>query len=128
MPSAFVKPIIALAALAVMLLSAPAFAQGKSSSGDPFASESAVDSEQMSAVSGGQMGMIGAGPASQTGAGGLTGNDIGTTSHDMSVSGNTVRISVKAINNQTSRAAGSINTSGGLNTSIGGGGSASGGS
>lgn len=132
MPSAFTKPIIALAALVVMLLGAPAFAQSQSSSGDPFSGVQAVDSDQMSAVSGEQAGGIGAGTSMRSGtggcgagaqcAGGLTDNTVGTTRNDVSVSGNTVRISVTAINNQTvSTGPGIVNTGGGLNTQAGGG-------
>ena len=127
MPSAFTKSIAVLVTLAVLFIGAPAFAQSQSSSGDPFSGVTAVDSDQMSAVSGERAPGIGAGTSTQTGTGGcgagaqctggLTGNAVGTTTSDRSVSGNTVRINVTAINIQTSIVGpGVINTGGGLNS------------
>lgn len=132
MRSVSTKSFAILAALAVMLLGAPAFAQSQSSSSDPFSGVPAVDSEQMSAVSGDLAGGVSAGTSTQTGtggacgagaqcSGGLQGNSIGTTTKDVSMSGNTVRINVTAINNQTSIVGpGGINAGGGLNSAGGG--------
>ncbi len=129
MASASTKSLAILAALAVMLLGTPAFAQSQSSSSDPFSGVSAVNSEQMSAVSGEFAGgeiNVGTSAQSETGgcaqcSGGLQGNSFGTTANDVSATGNTVRINVTAINNQTTIISpGSINTGGGLNGAGGG--------
>ncbi len=133
MQSAFTTSFSVLAALAVLLLGAPVFAQSQPpASGDPFSDVLAVDSEQMSAVSGEPGGGIGSGLPQRTGtgtgdcgagsqcAGGLQGTAVGTTAKDVSASGNTVRISVTAINNQTTITSGGINTGGGLNAAGGG--------
>ena len=133
MPSAFAKFSVVPAALAVLIFAAPAFAQSQpSSSSDPFSGVPAVDSDQMSAVSGEFAGGVGTGTSTRIepgncGAGapcgdGVPGNAVGTTTRDVSASGNRVRISVTAINNQTSIVGpGVINTSGGLNSAGGGG-------
>lgn len=128
MPSAFAKSFAILAALAAALLGLPAFAQEESSGNDPFLGVQAVDSAQMSAVSGGLAGdTTGLAPSARAvsgdcGAGaqcsgGLTSTSVETTTNDALISGNTVRINVTAINNQTTIVGpASINTGGGFNS------------
>jgi len=127
MPSAFAKSFAILAALAAALLGLPAFAQEESSGNDPFLGVQAVDSAQMSTVSGGLAGETANIPSTPavTGdcgagaqcSGGLTSTSVGTTTNDALISGNTVRINVTAINNQTTIVGpASINTGGGFNS------------
>jgi len=131
MPPLFVKSFIALAAFVVLFIGAPAFAQSQSSSsGDPFSGVPAVDSDQMSAVSGEFAGGVGTGSSTRIGTsgcgalceGGAQSGAVGTTTRDVSASGNTVSVNVTAINIQTSIVGpGVINTSGGINSATGGG-------
>ncbi len=119
--------------LAVLLFSAPAFAQSQTSSNsDPFSGLAAVESDQMSAASGERTaGVIGEDISANFGTGNCDAgaqcggsapsNDVGTTTRDVSGSGNTIRINVTAVNIQTSIVGPSIiNTNGGSNSAGGG--------
>lgn len=98
MPYNFTKLSVVLAALAVLFMSTPAFAQSQpSSGGDPFSSVPAVDSDEMSAVSGELAGGLNAdisvpmgtdNRAAGTQRGGSAPSNIaGATTRDVSASG-----------------------------------------
>lgn len=128
----FAKLSVVPIALAVLLIGAPAFAQSQTSSGnDPFSGVPAVENDRMSAIGGELAGQVSAGSStpietSNCGAGaqcdgGVASNAVGTTTRDYSASGNTIRVNVTAINNQTTIVGPSIiNTSGGSNAASGG--------
>jgi hypothetical protein len=132
MPTQFAKFSILSTALAVLLIGAPAFAQSQSAAGnDPFSGVTAVDSDQMSDVNGELAGGLNTGVAAYSGTGssctgaqcggGVSGNAVGTTSRDVSASGNSVSVNVTAISIQNSIVGpSSINTSGGSNYATGG--------
>jgi len=97
MPYNFTKLSTALAALVVLLISAPAFAQSQSpGDGNPFSNVPAVDSDEMSAVSGELAGGIGAGISVPIGpdnraagaqrGGSVPSNTVGAATRDVSAS------------------------------------------
>jgi hypothetical protein len=111
---------VGVVVLAGALFAGPATAQSQQVGiADPFSGMPSADNEQMSDVSGEAPGIADARtPAAVSGGnGGAVGTDVGSTTRDVSASGNGMTVNVTAINVQTSVIGSAVlNTSGGVNS------------
>lgn len=127
MRSAPYSAAFSLIALPMLVLATPGFAQGLPPEGDPFAGVSPVGAADMSAVSGqsgaGLPGAAGPGkdPDCGTECGTDTATSLGAPTSRQIIHGNSTKATVSAINNQSSSIGTAvINTTGGLNSAVGG--------